>query len=367
MNIQSRLSGPCDKRVADTNTSKFQHVIAQEHRKQRRSTSQESDGLSGLDLSNIIIPNHEVTSEGPLYETHDGLLPRSKRLKVLRHANTPPGPDALTALRDRIPPHLLYQLPDLVSMGFEDHAFSKPGNGIHYTRLRLLVGIYSDNETAKQEGKVWAYLKPRLNQNNQVAPTIEMILEEDHRGRGIRNEVQIAWTTDIQPGLVSLAPIFAQIINDAQLKAVVKYGFLLAEDAKLFGYGRYCVPVNTALVTHLTKLCDSIKLRVQGPVSTGQKRAHAGRKPVSQAQLQTSLILERNVIPTNHRRARTFPSKANVITAAAAIPYYQTHPVPLTQPLQPTTTPCNPKSAPLPVITRHKTRSQIDVRPSSTA
>ncbi|KAF9696629.1 hypothetical protein EKO04_005197 [Ascochyta lentis] len=142
-------------------------------------------------------------------------------------------------------------------MEFEDHAFREPGIGLQFVRLRLLIGYCRDNNPFKRERKVWAYLKPYLNQSDRVAPIVEMILEEQS-ARGSRNEVQITWATDIQSGQVNLQPLFTEIVNDAQLKALIKYCFLLASKARLFGYERHHIPVNSAFVTQLTKICEQL-------------------------------------------------------------------------------------------------------------
>ncbi|KAF9696319.1 hypothetical protein EKO04_005196 [Ascochyta lentis] len=68
-------------KTADTILSTSSHpVTAQGGRRRRRSASQEANEVSGLRFSDVIIPDHDVTGEGPIRRGHCGKRFGSKSL-----------------------------------------------------------------------------------------------------------------------------------------------------------------------------------------------------------------------------------------------------------------------------------------------
>lgn len=139
----------------------------------------------------------------------------------MRTKSTPPGPQALGALRKQISPYLLSRLPKVDDLVFSEHS------KLQYARLRLLVGTYGHKNLFRWGNKVWAYLRLQGNPNLRIGPKIELEVEERHEGDGYDLK-PVTWSKDFEENKVDREPLFEQVTNDAEMKAAIKYFFLLA-------------------------------------------------------------------------------------------------------------------------------------------
>lgn len=256
-------------------------------RNEHKSTfaSQESREEDEVSFESIIIPDEDMTGTGPLRRSHinparvdysafyregeshiaredldiSRLVGRSmedpdhteanRKMARLQASHIPPGPRALEALREQIPPYLLSQLPGLREMVFESHI------RLRYAQLHLLVGTYSQKNIFRWGNKVWAYLRLHANPNTRVGPQFEMEVQEDRKDGG-HVMIPVTWTEDLEANRVHLQKIFKDVRQNAELRAVVKYYFLLAVEAGLHGFKQHCIPVNLTFVQELTKVCS---------------------------------------------------------------------------------------------------------------
>jgi len=139
-------------------------------------------------------------------------------------------------------------------MKFEDHKFAD-GIGIKFVALRLLVGQHGDNATRVPGTKVWAYMESYIRQNVRIAAPTKFMAEV-HINDERTDLHKVSWDDDILPGQVTLLPVLNGTVTSVdELKALVKYYFLLAEKAKLHGYDRHWIAVNQTLVGVMKKIC----------------------------------------------------------------------------------------------------------------
>ncbi|KAF1351735.1 hypothetical protein EJ07DRAFT_159264 [Lizonia empirigonia] len=263
------------------------HNNKSSHRSQLRSASTKTrfDDATDFSLEGIFIPNEDMTGKGPPRRPHNN-APRvdytmyfskgearnkeeesqdsasffnesaaavnstgpSGKLLNLRTKSTPPGPQALGALRQQILPYLLSRLPKIDDLVFSEHS------KLQYARLRLLVGTYSHKNLFRWGNKVWAYLRLQENPNLRIGPKIELEVEEQYEGNGYDLK-PVTWSEDFEENKVDREPLFKQVTSDAELKAAIKYCFLLATEVKLHRYQHHCIPVNSTFVNIVTKVC----------------------------------------------------------------------------------------------------------------
>lgn len=188
-------------------------------------------------------------------------ISRKEKLRAWKAANIPPGPTALEYIQAKISAEMFSRLPGLATTTFEDHKFAD-GIGIKFVALHLLVGQYGDNASRAPGTKVWAYMKSYVRQNDRIAASMKFMAEV-HVNESRTDLHKVTWDNDVLSGDVTLLPFFhGSVTSGDELKAAVKYFFLLAEEAKLFGYDRYCVPANQTFVGLIKKICRQVDMVV---------------------------------------------------------------------------------------------------------
>ncbi|KAF2024452.1 hypothetical protein EK21DRAFT_117770 [Setomelanomma holmii] len=209
-------------------------------------TEEDSDEMD-RHFEDIIVPRHEVIGAGSLRRSHfispSKTLVRnySGKVKVFdtepsggnhrqTHKIEPADLGALAALRENISTHLLDRLPLLSALKFFDH----PKDWAY---------------------KVFAFRKPKRSPH--MGPALYM--EVQRRAPAGRYEREkVTWNGDIVPNHIELETFAKEARNRAELYALIKYYFLLATEAKLFGHDYDSIPINGTFVDHLTSICSHL-------------------------------------------------------------------------------------------------------------
>ncbi|EDU40598.1 hypothetical protein PtrSN002B_011192 [Pyrenophora tritici-repentis] len=244
-----------------------------------RDASQSSTSSDGIKFDNIIVPDHEVQVNGVIRRSQyqparvTGPIPQAmviaarsnqdegnkeiqseknegvKEIKSNRQALASAGPDALQSLRKEFQQTMLAQLPDWKTLEISTH--SKPATG-GYARLCIEIGKYGQTDMKKWRNSVLAYLTPNLNPN--IGPNLSMEVKKT-RDRG-HDLVEVTWKDDIALGRVDLVQPFNQASSAMELYALVKYYYLLANEAKHQGLTHDFIPINRTFIDKLKAVCN---------------------------------------------------------------------------------------------------------------
>jgi hypothetical protein len=164
------------------------------------------------------------------------------RLKAI-----PAGPNAISALRKHIFANLLAKLPDLKAMKFSRH--NKPSS---FANLRLLLGTYTAKNMNKWGNPVYVYMRPNVNLS--IGPILVMEVDERHKGGGY-DLMEVTCEEAVEEEKVAMNDPFKQAATEYELRALVKYYFLLAVEAGVEDFHHDFIPFNRSFVQYLTKLC----------------------------------------------------------------------------------------------------------------
>jgi hypothetical protein len=220
-----------------------------------------------IDFGNIEIPEREVQGQGLIRRSQMQATPAgapSDRMRAHsletdhessddeavtkgRYRNfTPAGPEALQVLRQQIAPYLFSRLPDLLALKFSEH-----GKSINHARLRLLIGTYGQKNMLRWPNEVYAYFKFGMHPN--YIP--RMYMEVEQRFEGGHEDVEVTWENDIATNRVGLEDFAKKAGNNAELKALIKYCFLIATEAKLLGIERHFTSIRPTFINLLRTVC----------------------------------------------------------------------------------------------------------------
>lgn len=108
--------------------------------------------------------------------------------------------------------------------------------------------------------------------------------------------MRVIWGENTKQALVNLEPVFENITSDTELKAVLKYYFILATAERIFGHERHCIPANENFFKHLTKVCNQY-----GKVESDIEVDHDGRcsRRLVAAYQRHTLVVEAPVFDTS--------------------------------------------------------------------
>ncbi|KAF2638541.1 hypothetical protein P280DRAFT_471142 [Massarina eburnea CBS 473.64] len=168
----------------------------------------------------------------------------------------------LTALRNHEQlGQLLSLLPELRTMVFDQVKNAPPG----YLPLRMLIGQYAPSEEHELSGhKAWIFMKEHESKDKPgaraAAPRTYIHIFHPHTDKPVR-EKDVKFSDCFH--LLELVPVFKHIRDNSKgemlFKAIVKYYYILAANARLFGFKDHLIPINNTFREELRIVCTQMQ------------------------------------------------------------------------------------------------------------
>lgn len=176
----------------------------------------------------------------------------------------------MARLKKEVGVEMLSLLPDINALTFKKIHHTQPG----FLSIRLLLGTLNDETRPQLDGsEIWASFKmhdkgaraaPRMHAHAFRATTDE-VLDEDLK------------VNTVLPNLKMAQPFRGVHGEDRkeelQLKALVKYYFMLAAKAQFLGFTKHYMPFNSSFVNELKLVCK----RLQSLGSSEEQQRTSGR------------------------------------------------------------------------------------------
>ncbi|CAI6334762.1 unnamed protein product [Periconia digitata] len=165
---------------------------------------------------------------------------------------------------------LLSHMPQLHTMTFEEIKAGQVG----ILPLRMLLGTFKQSADPSLRGsKVWVYFKLHaMRVKTASAPRLYLCALREDTGVAINEDLKLL---DIFPH-VEFVPILRNLEpgkpGDMQLKAVVKFYYILAANAKLNGFEKHFMPINNTFTGQLRIVCEKLKADTTGEQLPPRKR-----------------------------------------------------------------------------------------------
>ena len=166
---------------------------------------------------------------------------------------------------------MLQYLPGLASLTFKRVHQDQPG----FLPVRMLIATLRDPIQPHRDGsEVWASFKMH-DKGARAAPRMHT-----HAFRVNSNDI-IDENLNIKTALPDLELDIAfngvhggGRLEELQLKALVKYYFILAANAKLYGFSEHHMPVNGSFIDQLKIVCKRVQAQAAGGDQRPESRSH---------------------------------------------------------------------------------------------
>ncbi|PVI05019.1 hypothetical protein DM02DRAFT_611123 [Periconia macrospinosa] len=273
---KSPPSDPTPTVEQDFDRSASSHELGSSRQSSRdRSTTIETSAT----LENSSFPSSAATTISPDVEMVDSNIPHKLPCAhptddSQNHVAMEQIDPELSRLYDSLGRDLLSNLPGLKSMVFEKGGDDQAG----FLPLQLKVGTFkSSANPSLQNHQMWVLFKIHaVNTKSKSASAPRLLLCARHAETGavIDDNIKLP---DILAH-VDFIPVLSNLDTgkqgDMQLKAIVKYYYILAANANLYGFSQHRMPVNNTFVEQLRTVCEK-----HHPGTTTNPRQHHQAPP----------------------------------------------------------------------------------------
>lgn len=184
----------------------------------------------------------------------------------------------LSILQQQVGPHLLSSLPSLETIQFK----RLDARQLHpdYLPVRMLFGTVNQSAPGPEQGrKVWVLY--RIHEKDaKSAPRLMLDAFSSEEDRLVQTGLPFKKVTT---GYVDLEPAFTLVTGEGirrehQLKALIKYYFILAANARMHDFQHHLMPVNSTFVDQLRVVTRRISNRRPAPAPRKRQRVTPDRE-----------------------------------------------------------------------------------------
>lgn len=186
----------------------------------------------------------------------------------------------LTRLHASLGHEVLSFMPELSTMVF--HKVN--GDQAGFLPLRLMLGTFKQTAHSTLAGhKVWAFFKIHaVNAKAASAPRMHVCARHKDTDVAINDNVKLPEVLSQIDFIPILSNLDTGKPGDMQLKAIIKYYYILAANAKLHSFEKHYMPVNNTFVEQLRTVCDKQKNGNTGePPRKRRRMNHKSSMPTS--------------------------------------------------------------------------------------
>jgi hypothetical protein len=190
------------------------------------------------DSMSLFVPEHDTADE----TLHPGDSDDGEIGDVMNSGLYCSGPGALVFFRQKVQD--LNILP-----GFDDVEFTMNRYLAEYVPIRLVLGTYT--ASPKTGGIIHAYLRP--NPSPKTGPKHSIQVENqvvDDKGNSTFVAALVT-SKEIELGVIDFREPFNRVSNEGQFYPLIKYYFLLAVEANVFGFSDHFIPINPTFISEM--------------------------------------------------------------------------------------------------------------------
>ncbi|KAJ4298225.1 hypothetical protein N0V90_006124 [Kalmusia sp. IMI 367209] len=305
-------------------------------------TTQNSDAIATPENDATI--SHGIEGSTTISANSDGIITQETDVQARQTLLTPDtlieesiptdADPTMVRLRKEVGRDTLSLLPNLDTLTFKYIHQTQPG----FLPLRLLIGTFLD-ETRPQlhDCEIWASFKMH-DKGARAAPRMHVHAFRASTDDVINDHLKV---NQVLPNL-KMGPAFRGVHGEdrkeeLQLKALVKYYFMLAASSKLLGFTKHHMPFNSSFVNELRIVCKRLQVhgssrddqRIEGRPAKRLKQIDSRTPRISSSQSDTDNDVTIAARTRDARRSgrRTQPpsravseSEDNVISFVPSIP-----------------------------------------------